>query len=98
MRRNQRRRMSGFAVGAIVLTVALVLTYLGFTKSIPFRSHDEIKAAFTTSNNLRLNSPVRIAGVNVGKVSKIEPLDDGRGALVTMRIDEKAMPVHTDAT
>ena len=98
MRRNQRKKMSSFAVGALVLGIAAVLTYLGFTKEIPFRGHDEIKAAFSTSNNLRKNSPVRIAGVNVGKVSKIEPLDDGPGALVTMRIDKKAMPVHTDAT
>ncbi|HEX6389610.1 MAG TPA: MlaD family protein [Solirubrobacteraceae bacterium] len=98
MRRGQKRGLSSFAVGAIVLTVAVVLTYLGFTKSVPFRSHDEIKAAFTTSNNLRLNSPVRIAGVNVGKVSKIEQLDGGRGALVTMRIDKKGMPIHKDAT
>jgi virulence factor Mce-like protein len=98
MRRNQRRQLSAFSVGAIVIGIAMVLTYLGFTKSIPFRHHDTIKAAFTTSNNLRKNSPVRIAGVNVGKVSKIEQLDDGRGALVTMQIDKKAMPVHEDAT
>jgi ABC-type transporter Mla subunit MlaD len=98
MRRNQRRKMSGFTVGMIVLVATVVLTYLGFTKSVPFRHHDTIKAAFSTSNNLRKNSPVRIAGVNVGKVSKIEPLKGGRGALVTMHIDKKAMPVHTDAT
>jgi len=98
MRRNQKRGLSNFAIGAIVIGVTAVLTYLGFTKEIPFRHHDTLKAAFSTSNNLRANSPVRIAGVNVGKVSKIEPLDNGRGALVTMRIDKRGMPVHKDAT
>ncbi len=98
MRRNQKRQLSNFAVGAIVIGVVSVLTYLGFSKEIPFRHHDTLKAAFATSNNLRLNSPVRIAGVNVGKVSKIEPLDGGPGALVTMRIDKRGMPVHKDAS
>ena len=36
------------------------------------QSHYEIKAAFETSNNLRTGSPVRIAGVEVGKVTGVE--------------------------
>ena len=41
-------------------------------ESIPFRSHYEVKAAFKSANNLRNGSPVRIAGVEVGKVTKVE--------------------------
>ena len=53
----------------------------GFTKDNPFDNPYEVKAAFRNVNDLKPKSPVRIAGVNVGKVKKVEPLgDDGNGA------------------
>jgi phospholipid/cholesterol/gamma-HCH transport system substrate-binding protein len=91
--------MSPFTVGVIAIFVIAIATYLGFTKSIPFRSHFEIKAAFRSSNNIKTNSPVRIAGVQVGKVSSVEPTSPGASsATVTMRLDDAARPVHSDAT
>jgi phospholipid/cholesterol/gamma-HCH transport system substrate-binding protein len=99
MRRNQRTGMTPFAAGALGLVIVVVITYLGFTKSIPFRSHFEIKAAFQTANNVKQNSAVRIAGVNVGKVTKVDFLHKGQPqAVVTMRIDKKGLPIHKDAT
>jgi phospholipid/cholesterol/gamma-HCH transport system substrate-binding protein len=90
------RRRSNLAAGLIALAVLVVLVFLGWTKEIPLRSHYELRAAFATSNNLRPGSPVRIAGVEVGKVMEIERADGG--AVVTMRIDDKGRPVHADAT
>jgi phospholipid/cholesterol/gamma-HCH transport system substrate-binding protein len=91
-------KMSNFAVGALTLGVLAAITYFGFTKSVPFRHHFTVKAAFKTANNIRPNSPVRIAGVNVGKVTKIEKAGDGEhGAVVEMRIDKKGLPLHKDA-
>ena len=96
--RRRTSRMSLTTIGLIALVVTAVVVYLGFTKSIPFRHHYEIKAAFKSSNNLRPASPVRIAGVEVGKVTKVEPLHEGsEGALVTMRIDKQGLPLHDDA-
>ena len=90
-------RRSNTTIGLIALAVLTVVVYLGWTKEIPLRSHYEVKAAFETSNNLRTGSPVRIAGVEVGKVTGVERA--GRdGAIVTMRIDDKGRPVHADAT
>jgi phospholipid/cholesterol/gamma-HCH transport system substrate-binding protein len=95
----RRRRFSFTAIGGIALAVVAVLVYLGFTKAIPFVPHYEVKAAFASANDLRPGSPVRIAGVEVGKVTGVEPLHKGgEGALVTMRINDKGRPVHTDAT
>jgi phospholipid/cholesterol/gamma-HCH transport system substrate-binding protein len=92
-------RLSQTAVGAIALVVILVLVYLGFTKSIPFQPHYEVKAAFETANNLRPGSPVRIAGVEVGKVEAVEGAEEGgEGAVVTMRIADEGRPIHRDAT
>ena len=99
MRRNQRREMSNFKAGALALVIIVIGTYLGFTKSIPFRHHYTIKAVFASANNIKPNSPVRIAGINVGKVTDVEPVHPGEQAsVVSMRIDNKGLPIHKDAT
>ena len=83
MRRRSQGRLSNFAIGALTLGVIAVVVWFGFTKSVPFRHHFTIKAAFRTANNVRPDSPVRIAGVNVGKVTKVEKACDGDpGAIV----------------
>jgi ABC-type transporter Mla subunit MlaD len=88
MRRRRSSGPSNFTIGAVVLIAAVILTYLGFTKSIPFRHHYEIHAVFRTANNIKPNSFVRIAGVNVGKVTAVDRLpSDKNAARVTMRID-----------
>src|SRR3954451_14311606 len=99
MRRGQPQGISRVTAGLILVVVAIVVTYFGFTKAIPFKHHFEIKADFKTSNNVRVNSFVRIGGVNVGKVTKVEPLRKGdQGVRVTMRIDDVGRPIHKDAS
>src|SRR3712207_8622951 len=54
--------------------------YMGFRKDNPFNRPYEIRAAFKDVMQLQPRSPVRIAGVNVGKVKSVEPLgEDGDG-------------------
>src|SRR5215217_4697737 len=97
--RRRGKGMSTFTIGMIALVVTVIAVYLGFTKSIPFRSHYEVKAAFKSANNLRVASPIRIAGVEVGKVTAIERAKKGdNGALVTMEIQDKGRPLHKDAS
>jgi phospholipid/cholesterol/gamma-HCH transport system substrate-binding protein len=99
MRRNQKRGLNNVTVGIIVLVLACVATYLAFTKSIPFRSHFEIDAVVQSANQLKAGSFVRIAGVNVGEVTKVKPVGrNEQAARVTMRISEKGRPIHKDAT
>jgi phospholipid/cholesterol/gamma-HCH transport system substrate-binding protein len=93
----QHKGMSPFKAGLIAVLLIAVGSYFGFTKSNPFASPYELTAAFETANNLKPNSPVRIAGVDVGKVKKIEALEDG-GAMVEMEIKDKGLPIHEDAT
>ena len=103
MRRAHRGGLSRTTAGLILIVAAILITYFGFTKSIPFRHHFSVQADFRSTNTLRVNSLVRIAGVNVGRVTAIEPREDagGRtrsGARVTMRIEKVGRPIHTDAT
>jgi phospholipid/cholesterol/gamma-HCH transport system substrate-binding protein len=96
--RKDRSGASAFKVGALVLVIALAATYFGFTKHVPFTHGFRVKAVFPSANSIRTNSPVRIAGVNVGKVKKIERQDGTDAAVVTMEIDKKGLPIHKDAT
>ena len=88
--------MSTFKAGVLALTTLLLFAYFGFTKSNPFANPYELHAMFRDVQNLKKRSPVRIAGVEVGKVTKIEP--KGRGAAeVTMELRDDALPIHADA-
>jgi phospholipid/cholesterol/gamma-HCH transport system substrate-binding protein len=94
----RRRGLPPFAVGLGVLVLIAVGIYFGFTKEIPFRHHYTIEAVFPSAANIRVDSPVRVAGVTVGKVTKVAHVEGGRqAAVVTMRIDKKGLPLHRDA-
>ena len=85
-------------VGLVGVVLCAVAVYFGFRKDNPFNHPFQVKAAFKDVNDLKPRSPVRIAGVNVGKVSAVEPLgEDGDGAMVTMEIQDKGLPIHADA-
>ncbi len=47
-------------------------TCFAFAKDIPFTKPYELQATFDNAASLQLRSPVRIAGVQVGQVSKVE--------------------------
>jgi ABC-type transporter Mla subunit MlaD len=96
--RKDRSGASPFVVGLVVLIVACVGVFFGFTKHVPFTHGFRVRAVFESSNSIRKNSPVRIAGVNVGKVTKIEGTPGSDAAVVTMEIKGKGLPIHKDAT
>ena len=99
MARTRRRQpRSPFAVGLIAIVVIGILVFLGFTKDIPFTRGYEVKAVFQSANGLRPDSPVRIAGVEVGKVKKVEGQEGSNNAVVTMAINDNGRPLHRDAT
>jgi phospholipid/cholesterol/gamma-HCH transport system substrate-binding protein len=96
--RGRRRGASPFIVGFGTLAVILIACFFAFTKSNPFANPYEFKAAFRNVNQLKTKSQVRIAGVNVGTVKKVEALGEGQtGALVTMHINKEGLPLHRDA-
>ncbi len=93
------RGPSAFAVGLAVIVVAIVGTYLGFAKDIPLvNSPYEIKAAFRDTSGINNGSPVRIAGVDVGKVTNVEHTSPGASsATVTFSVTDKGLPIYRDA-
>jgi phospholipid/cholesterol/gamma-HCH transport system substrate-binding protein len=96
-----RRRRSGagaFKVGLLTLVAIALATYFGFAKHVPFTHGFRVNAVFESANSIRKNSPVRIAGVNVGKVTGIARQPGSDTAIVTMTIDDRGLPIHKDAT
>jgi len=113
------KRMPNWLVGLILVVVIAVASVLSYTKQLPWTSKYEVQAVFASAGNVRPNSQVRIAGVQVGKVTTIENLAAGdpqireavapdepetgeaapsTAAVVTMELEESALPLHTDAT
>jgi phospholipid/cholesterol/gamma-HCH transport system substrate-binding protein len=91
-------RYSPFQVGLIALVLIAVVTFLAFTKDIPFTKPYELKARFTNAPPITKGQAVRVAGVEVGKVSKVEPVGgDSPAITVTMKMQDKALPIHRDA-
>jgi ABC-type transporter Mla subunit MlaD len=83
--------------GLLVAVLIGIGVYLAFSKSIPFTSPGyELHAKFENAATLRPSSPVRIAGVNVGKVTDVAA--DGDAVDVTFTVDDEGQPIHSDAT
>jgi ABC-type transporter Mla subunit MlaD len=80
----------------ILIGICLVGTYLAITKSLPFGSEYEVKAVFENAANIRKDSPVRIAGVNVGEVKSVRSVGDD-AAEVTFTVSEDGQPIREDA-
>ncbi|HYF24416.1 MAG TPA: MlaD family protein [Baekduia sp.] len=85
------------ALGVIGAVVLLVGSYFIFAKRLPFVEGYRIQAVFQSSNGLRAGSPVRIAGVEVGKVVAMEP-GPGSTRIVEMELSDRGRPVHEGAT
>lgn len=91
-----RRRSSQLIAALMFLALGLV-GYFAFRPGVPLADHYEVRALVSSSNQLRSGSPVRMAGVDVGKVIAIDA-GPGETTAVTMRIEDEARPLHTDAT
>ena len=80
----------------IFLLIVTIGPYLAFTKHVPFTSYGyEVNATFANGVNISKNSPVRIAGVEVGKVIGAER--DGDATKVSFTVEDAGRPIHEDA-
>jgi len=94
------RRGSGpypFAIAGLLL-IALI-TYAAFEHRLPFIGGGgfTVNAIVQNTSELSAGSPVRIAGVDVGSVSRVGH-GPGDSARVTMTIAANGLPIHRDAT
>jgi virulence factor Mce-like protein len=90
-------RAPDWAIGLVALVLVAIATYTAFGGRYPWQKDYELKAVVASGLELQSRSPVRIAGVEVGRVKKVER-GPGNTAIVTMTIKEPGLPIHEDAT
>ena len=93
-----------FAVGAFLLLALASLLVLALASSNGKFSFGnagtyELKARFTNIGQLRASAPVRIGGVNIGRVSDVTLDPQKLDSVLTLAIDEryKDLPADTSA-
>lgn len=97
-----RRPRIEFAVGAFLLVALASLLVLAFVstnrKFGDGGAHYPLRASFTSIGQLRLQAPVRIGGVTVGRVAAITLDPKTFNAVVTLDIDARyQLPADTSA-
>ena len=95
--RGFRTGMSPVKAAVIALLLTAVAVYFSFNQENPFADPYELSAVFDNASNLKPRSPVRVAGIDVGKVTRVEHYGDSGAARVTMEIEKGGLPVHRDA-
>lgn len=93
---SSRRRMPNWAIGLILIVVVAVGSYVAYTKKLPWNNPYEVQAVFETAQNTRVKAQVRIAGVQVGEVTKVEHLTAGEEALTAQAGGEESATATED--
>jgi virulence factor Mce-like protein len=97
LRRAPKKRLSVGVLGFIGLVAIALVVYFSFAKRVPFIHGYRMEAVLSNTSQLRKGSPVRIAGVDVGKVVRLAK-GPGTTALVEMEFKDSGLPIHQDAT
>jgi ABC-type transporter Mla subunit MlaD len=93
---NRPHRISNSAAGLLFIVVTFCACWLAF-KGVPWKGDWELRAVVRQATELGPRSPVRIAGVEVGKVKDVEA-GEGGTSVVTLALEDDALPIHEDAT
>ncbi|TXI42614.1 MAG: MCE family protein [Mycobacterium sp.] len=78
----------------LLLFTAIIIIVFG---QIRFDRTTAYTAEFSSASGLREGQFVRAGGVEVGKVSQLQLMDDGRRVLVTLNVD-KTLPLYQSTT
>ena len=95
----QQRPRHGL-IGAVVLAVAALALFSAVTHNIPLLRGEPgrvVRAEFASANQVSARTPVRVAGVEVGKVDEVGPGRAPGTAIVTMRITNDDIVLKRDA-
>jgi phospholipid/cholesterol/gamma-HCH transport system substrate-binding protein len=66
------RRVPSWAIGLLMVVLIAIGAYFAFARGLPGTKGYQVKAVFNSAQNVRPDSPVRIAGIEVGRVVGVE--------------------------
>src|SRR5918997_3284512 len=92
----------GRVITMVVFTLScfgiLLFLWLSFGGQVPLKSKGyRIHANFSVAATLAVESDVRIAGVNVGRVKKLALAPGGRGTKAALQIHSPYAPIPEDS-
>ena len=90
----------GVVVLVSLLVLALTILYIGSGGGSPFAAKYHVKALMSDVNGLKPGAPVRLGGVEVGTVTRVDFAHEGGGGLVqvSMKLDRRvAGRITTDS-
>ena len=94
---SRRRGPNPLVVAAVTILLAAAITYFAFSgKQIPFVHHFTMHALVHNSVDIGPDSPVRIAGIDVGQVSGTSA--QGTLTRIDFTVNPNGQPVHANAT
>jgi virulence factor Mce-like protein len=87
--------MVGFALSCFGL---LLFLWLSFGGPVPLKPKGyQVQVGFPEATTLATEADVRVAGVPVGKVRKVEASDGGNRTLATLELERRFAPLRQDA-
>jgi ABC-type transporter Mla subunit MlaD len=95
-RAKQGRRVPNWLVGLVLVIVLAIASLLAFTKQVPWGDAWDVKVVFSSAQNIRPSSPVRIAGVEVGKVTSVEHLSAAEDDDLQAQVGQPTTAVEDD--
>jgi phospholipid/cholesterol/gamma-HCH transport system substrate-binding protein len=94
--RRRKPRIHPLVIALATIGATVFVTYYAFSQELPFQHRFTVYAIVSNSVNVRSDSPVRIAGIDVGSVQGTSPY--GNATKITFALNENGLPVHKDAT
>lgn len=92
-----KRGLHPLVIAAISILVIVFVTYYAFAQQVPFISNPfQMHALVNNSVAVRQDSPVRIAGIDVGTVQNVTPA--GQMSQINFTVNDNGLPIHRDAT
>jgi len=96
--RNVRNGILGLILVSILAVFGAYYSFAGYPPLLP-RGGDLVRADVSSAFDVNTDTPVRIGGIDVGRVAGIGLGDGGRYAVVTMRVDSQdADTLRADAS
>lgn len=86
-----------FLMGAILALIFLAFKVSGLTTFFSKEGYN-VTAEFDDIGQLKVRSPVKIGGVTVGEISRIQLNPDSYRALVTLHIDARVKDIPSDSS
>lgn len=94
---GRKRGIHPLIITAIVIFVTVFITFYAFNGGLPFIHKFTLYAITNNSVNVRSDSPVRIAGIDVGSVTGVSP-GPGQTSKIAFTVNSNGQPIHNDAT